>query len=244
MANFPFPLQFKRSARAKRVRLTVKAAGVECVMPLRCSEQQALCFIDRHREWLLARHREAVARVPERTFWDELADRRESTLPLLGREIPLRLISGEDGRSRLHVAEDRIQLHLPERHRLEWARLVEGMLFAWARGWLAEQAAAILRHHQSRVRLQPGRVCIKRMRTRWGSCGAHNAINLNWLLTFAPPGALEYVVVHELCHVRHRDHSAQFWALVGEHLPAYPEQRSWLKAHGQGLIYRFGGGGR
>ena len=78
------------------------------------------------------------------------------------------------------------------------------------------------------------------MKSRWGSCGPRNDINLNWLLAFAPPAVLEYVVVHELCHIRHRDHSARFWALVAQHLPGWAHERQWLKRQGGELLRRFG----
>jgi predicted metal-dependent hydrolase len=73
---------------------------------------------------------------------------------------------------------------------------------------------------------------IKTQKSRWGSCGPNNDINLNWLLMLAPAAALEYVVVHELCHIKHKNHSAAFWQLVAEHLPNYQQQRHWLKQHG------------
>lgn len=240
MQHFPFPVLLKRSPRAQRVRLTVKASGVECVIPLRCSEQQAWSFVEQHRDWLSAKHKEAAARTSDRSFWDDLGDSRVSMLPIQGCNVPLQVTASEDIRPRLDADEFRFQLHLPAGDRSDWPVLGERVLFIWAQGWLAARAGGILQRHQGRARLHAGRVCIKRMRTRWGSCGAHDAINLNWLLTFAPAAVLEYVVVHELCHVRHRDHSTRFWTLVGEHLPGFREQRIWLKNHGQGLIHRFG----
>jgi predicted metal-dependent hydrolase len=77
------------------------------------------------------------------------------------------------------------------------------------------------------------------MTTRWGSCGPKGDININWLLALAPESVLEYVVVHEICHLRERNHSAAFWALVAQHLPHYAKERAWVKAHGGALMRRF-----
>ncbi len=239
MEGFPFPLRIRRSARAKRLRLTVRSTGAECVIPAAFPEHNAWAFIQRHRDWLAAKYREAVIRAPAGNFWDDLAQRHEARLPVQGRNVPLQLHGCAGTRCRLRVSEEVFQLFLPERHRPHWHLLGERALFGWARGWLAERAEESLRHHQGTASLNARAVRIKRMRTRWGSCGAHNDINLNWLLAFAPPSVLEYVVVHELCHIRHRDHSARFWNLVGEHLPAYAAQRVWLKEHGRSLIQRF-----
>lgn len=239
MQEYPFPLQLKRSARAKRLRLIVKVTGAECVMPAAFPEHKAWAFIQQHRDWLAVKYREAVAGVPPRTFWDDLANGHEMRLPIQGRSWPLHVTGCTGGRSRLRVAEESFELYLPERHKPDWKRLGERALFDWARGWLAERAGEWVRHHQGKASLRARDIRIKRMRTRWGSCGARNDINLNWLLTFAPSSVLEYVVVHELCHIRHRDHSVRFWTLVGAHLPAYAAQRSWLKEHGRSLMYRF-----
>ncbi|HEX5078619.1 MAG TPA: M48 family metallopeptidase, partial [Geminicoccaceae bacterium] len=80
--------------------------------------------------------------------------------------------------------------------------------------------------------LVPRGLVIKAHRTLWGSCTAKGVINLNWRLILAPPAALDYVVVHELCHLRHRHHQPPFWRLVGQILPDYSWQRRWLRANG------------
>lgn len=239
MAELPFPLTFKRSSRAKRLRLVVKATGIECVMPVALPEQRAWAFIHQHRAWLVKKYEDAVARVPAASLWNALADGHEVMLPFQGREVPLRVTRTDGLRSRLNVSAESFQLDLPGRHRADWRALGEGALFSWARRWLTTRVEESVLQHQARAGLHPGPIRVKRMRTRWGSCGAQNAINLNWLLTFAPPTVLEYVVVHELCHIRHRDHSARFWSLVAEHLPDYANQRTWLKTHGHGLMQRF-----
>ena len=82
----------------------------------------------------------------------------------------------------------------------------------------------------------PRSLKIKTQKSRWGSCGPNNDINMNWLLMLAPPEAMEYVVVHELCHIIHKNHSKDFWGLVAEHLPAYQQQRLWLKQQGVSLM--------
>ena len=80
------------------------------------------------------------------------------------------------------------------------------------------------------------RITIRDQKTRWGSCSAKGTLSFNWRLMLAPPAVLDYVVVHELCHLTHMDHSAAFWALVEQVCPDYRTHRKWLKEHGQELV--------
>ena len=70
---------------------------------------------------------------------------------------------------------------------------------------------------------------IKDVRSRWGSCSSKANLNFNWRLVLAPMEVLDYVVVHEMCHLKEMNHSKAFWDLVGEILPDYQKQREWLK---------------
>lgn len=80
------------------------------------------------------------------------------------------------------------------------------------------------------------RITIRDQRTRWGSCSSKGTLSFNWRLMLAPPAILDYVVVHELCHLRHMDHSPAFWQAVGEVFPDYASARKWLRKHGQELV--------
>lgn len=83
-----------------------------------------------------------------------------------------------------------------------------------------------------------GKVTIRHQRTRWGSCSAKGNLNFNCLLALTPPDVLDYVVVHELCHLKELNHSSRFWALVEQVLPGYKVSRKWLKQHAAELTGR------
>jgi predicted metal-dependent hydrolase len=83
--------------------------------------------------------------------------------------------------------------------------------------------------------LQVSRVSIRNQRTRWGSCGRDGHITLNWRLVLMPESVREYVLIHELMHLRRLDHSPAFWRLVEAACPDYRDARRWLKAHGPSL---------
>lgn len=83
-----------------------------------------------------------------------------------------------------------------------------------------------------------GRIAIRHQRTRWGSCSSRGNLNFNCLLMAAPDYVQNYVVVHELAHLKEMNHSKRFWAVVADVLPDYKEARRWLKENGGDLIQR------
>lgn len=78
-------------------------------------------------------------------------------------------------------------------------------------------------------------VTVRDQKTRWGSCSSRGTLSFNYRLIFAPPGILDYVVVHELCHLTHMNHSKDFWDMVGRVMPDYRVRKQWLRDHGQEL---------
>ena len=83
-----------------------------------------------------------------------------------------------------------------------------------------------------------GRITIRCQKTRWGSCSAQGNLNFNCLLMLTPQEIQDYVVIHELCHRKHLNHSPDFWAEVERHCPHYRESKKWLKENGAALIAR------
>ena len=83
-----------------------------------------------------------------------------------------------------------------------------------------------------------GRITVRAQKTRWGSCSARGDLSFNCLLMLTPPEVIDSVVVHELCHRRHMDHSAAFYAELLRVFPDYPKWRGWLKEHGPLLLAR------
>lgn len=98
--------------------------------------------------------------------------------------------------------------------------------------------APLLTHYAEQLGVHYCRVTVRRQKSRYGSCSAKRNLNFNVLLSRMPRPVQEYVVVHELCHLKQMNHSSAFWAEVGRAYPAYAEARAWLREHGSALLDR------
>lgn len=104
----------------------------------------------------------------------------------------------------------------------------------WAKDTLPERVA----FWAARAGVTYDRITIRRQHSRWGSCSSKGNLNFNCLLALVPEAVLDYIIVHELCHRRHMNHSPVFWAEVARLLPDYPQARAWLRDKGGALIAR------
>ena len=99
-----------------------------------------------------------------------------------------------------------------------------------------ELVSALAEDEAERVGVTYRRIRIGDQRTLWGSCSPRGTLSFNWRLVLAPPEVLDYVVVHELCHLRVPNHSKRFWTLVERHRPHWRDQRRWLREYGPELL--------
>jgi len=208
----------RRSDRARRVRVTVDAArGVEVVLPRRAAHRDAAAAVRELRPWIERRLRETEAQR-------ETIAARGDTLPYLGRTLTL---MPQPGRTRV-VLRDHTLLIPDGPDRMQ---AIER--------WYRRMARVELEPRVERACAELGvvhtRLTVRAQRTRWGSCSRAGALSFNWRLLLAPEPVLNYVVWHEVCHLRALDHSPRFWTLVATHCPDYREQSAWLRRHGATL---------
>jgi len=123
-------------------------------------------------------------------------------------------------------AKQRPRLRLDPRHISE----VEARLA------VRELVAMLIDEEAPAIGVEPARVQIRDQRSRWGSCSTRGTLSFNWRLVLAPFDVLDYVVVHELCHLREPNHSRRFWRLVEQRRPEWRAQRDWLHEHGPELL--------
>ena len=105
----------------------------------------------------------------------------------------------------------------------------------WYKSKFREIALPRVAYFANKYNLNVNQVRIKNQKTMWGSCSSKNNINLNYLLIMAPAEVIDYVIIHELAHTIHRNHSVDFWRLVRLIMPDFQQHKQWLKANGYKL---------
>lgn len=190
------------------------------------------------------RVREAVA---ERALWvhrslaeweDLNSSRRHRPLvqgqgfAYLGRSYRLKLIEDSDAPLRLKNGRWELSEAFVAREGAAGARKAFRDLYATKGMQIFTER---VRQLAPSVGVEPGPVAVKELGYHWASCGGGGALNFHWKTLMAPQTVIDYIVVHELCHLRHRDHSDAFWNEVDKVIPRYRERKEWLRQYGASL---------
>lgn len=223
------PFCLRRSQRAKRLQMALRQNRFEIVAPTRMSNHVILSFVWQQRHWMLKALRSKSASVWPKGFLpsENIAYRGEQKILHLkyGAKPAVALIA--------HALVFTLPLHKTPCEQYE--SKIKKMLTIWYQ----EQAKQIIQNTIDKYCLLLGQwpksFHLKQQKTRWGSCGIDQKIYLNWVLVLAPIGVLEYVVVHELCHLLHRNHGKRFWAKVAQCMPDFEYYEKWLRQHGASL---------
>ncbi len=114
---------------------------------------------------------------------------------------------------------------------------IKSVLKKWYISKARELLAERIRIYSPLIGLSPKKLAVKEQKTRWGSCSSKGNINLNWKLVMSPLPVADYVVIHELCHLKEMNHSKKFWGIVEAIMPDYKVYRKWLKENGYTLSF-------
>ncbi len=211
---------YERSAKARNYRLTLRKDGVAvAVIPARGSEREARRFVEQHQDWLQRARARQAARPRAATTWPvgthvlwrgELTEIRRAA----DGERPMVCLAADVFRVPALTGDLRptLEAHFQRLAKIELT----------ARTW---ELAAV-------TGMEVKEVTVRNQRTRWGSCSSGGVISLNWRLIQAPYFVRDYIIHHELMHLKEMNHSARFWARVAEVCPDWESAERWLKRNG------------
>ena len=223
VAGRELPLRVVENARAKRLTLRIDAGGrgLRVTVPPGLRQGEVDRFLDRHRDWLELK----LARLPDRPQL-----RAGVKMPLRGRPHLIVHRPGrrgtvtageEDGRPALYVHGE--AAHLPRR------------LADFLKREARKDIEPLVAKHAASLGKRAKAIRFKDTSSRWGSCTADGALSFSWRIMMAPPAVIDYLVAHEVAHLREMNHGPKFWALCRELCPRTDEARAWLKRNGGAL---------
>jgi hypothetical protein len=228
------PFLIRRSPRRTTVALTIESDGTLVVTAPPAVPAGTLNeVVHRKARWVVERRRR-VSDLPPPPPERELVT--GETVLYLGRHYRLKVVegAGEPARLRGGWYEVSVPAGLPEEDR---RREVRRRLAASLKERAARYIPPRLREVCRRTRTAEPAVLVREQKKRWGSCDAGGVLRINWRIVQAPIPLIEYVLVHELCHLRHREHGPAFWAEVGRRMPDYEERRARLRKLGPRLSW-------
>ena len=225
----------RSSKRAKRI--TVRYGydtGLEVVYPVGTCEPRPEELLRGKSEWIIAaieKIRIAQAKTPRRTYIEGEA------FLFRGKVYHLKFTSNAlQNQIKVMLRDCELVLSTPDP--MYWVdvaftrRAIESLYREEAKRYLPRRVSELAKRHG----FEYNNVRIKNQKTRWGSCSVKRNINLNLRLMMAPDAAIDYVIIHELCHLREMSHNRLFWKLVESYCPEYQYWKSWFKQNGPSLI--------
>jgi hypothetical protein len=219
------PVLRSRHPRARRIKISVSERGVRLTLPMRASLRAADAFLHAHREWIAFQLPRWIATEIAAPF-----GRASTTIPLRGEDIPLHWETGRYARVRHE--DGGVVIALSESaNEASARRALKEFYLAEARAdvgrWLPKYLPTFPR--------APSAIRIRPLASLWGSLSARDALSLDLALVLGKPAAFEYVLVHELCHLIHRNHARGFWREVEARGLDWRAQRDYLRGDGAAL---------
>jgi predicted metal-dependent hydrolase len=218
------PLLIVHNPRARRYLLRIRPDGtLRVTVPRYGNQAEALSFVERQQAWISQNRPKALARKPPEP--SPLVP--GSQIWFRGEKVTLSLRTPEKGNSLVFADQCINATTTPG----DWKPLLQTHLRKLATIEFSVRVFTLARQHGLEVK----RVSIRDQKSRWGSCSARKTISLSWRLIQAPPMVLDYVIVHELMHLKEMNHSRRFWQHVATAFPQHHEAEQWLKQFGKEL---------
>lgn len=215
----------RHPTRAKRITLKVEPPDQIVVSaPKRTPKRVIKKFVDQNSNWI----KNQVAKLGQRQTLVE----SESSIMIFGKQYQKELKADHNQPLGVTISAEKILLnfpHVPEENRTPTIKKELNLFLKKAARTFIEKQ---LKQYSQLMEVTYGSLSLRQQKTRWGSCSGQDNISLNWRLVHYPPEIISYVIVHELAHLVHHNHSKSFWGLVARYDPDYPEHRSYLKKHG------------
>lgn len=218
-------------ARRKTLKITVEPPNtVSVVAPSGLSRRVVVDRVKSKASWIIKKlsYFSDLNLTPRRLFAGG------ETFMYLGRDYPLLIQLNEQVKKPIvGLKGEQICIETPAVSQ----DVLRGAMETWYRKQASEKIGERVRYYQQRFLKRPSAVRVKEQKRRWGSCTARDTLLFNWRCITAHPDVVDYIVVHEMCHLDHKNHSQLFWDLLASILPDFQQSKKWLNKNGVRMVY-------
>ena len=228
--NIDFDYQVIRSSKRKHVCIKVQDCQVYVVVPYAIGENRIQQLVKQKTHWIKGKL-EIQESLPPAVFKEYVSG---ENFTYLGRKYRLKVTNGKP--KVVKLSNGRFIVQIPkgssEEHRKTY---IQDKLALWYKEHAQQRLSEITERYAGIIGVHPQTIGIKSFKSRWGSCSITGEILYNWRIIIAPHRIVDSVVVHELCHLVHHNHSDKFWRLVESVFPDYKQCRQWLRHNSRQL---------
>ncbi|WP_407310234.1 M48 family metallopeptidase [Desulfosporosinus sp. SB140] len=227
------PYEERRSRHYRRITLSILDDRVRISAPKNVSAKQLKDLLHAKQEWIL-------------THWLENLEKQVHSLrqyvngehfPYRGQGLELCLKRHAQQSIRVSLEGQVLMVHVPhDLPEFQGSANIQDSVIAWYKAQARKVLKSKLDEQAKQMQVTYQDFRLKDQKTRWGSCSTRGNLNLNWRIIMAPEEVIDYLIIHELAHLTHPNHSERFWQRVGAFMPEYLFWKKWLKDHGQELV--------
>ena len=213
-----------RTKRKKTISILIKDGNVEVKAPFNLKQKEIDSFILKKEKWIKNKilFQKSIKKLPKKKFIDG------EVFKLLGKDLILKLNISDTKKT--YIKNDYIFLDLKnntKNNKEKIKRELELFFRSFSERILKEKTLI----ESKKMNLKVKEIKVRSYKNRWGSCSSNGNISYNWKLIMAPERIINYVIIHELCHLIHFNHSSDYWWEVSKELPNYKESKEWLKSN-------------
>ena len=229
MQEFDFPVSIIKSNKRKKT-ITIEIKNMEVIVraPQNCSARHINKLLRCRQNWI----QQKLQQTQQYTKIPPISFKAGCNLPVMGRNYNLQISSSASANIQLQDHN----LHCQLRPHYQDNVTVKYYVLRWYRQFALENFTTITQKWALKIGVEPKAIKVRNYKARWGSCSIDRQITYNWRLIMAPEKIIDYVVVHELCHILEHNHSPKFWGWVARYIPHWKDCRAWLKNEAHHLI--------
>ena len=224
------PYHIIKTRRTKTSELIVDADTITARAPLDKDKSEIQKLVLNKARWILRKQKEykdTIPQIKKPSFGEG------TTLPYLGKNYPLTVVRSKS-KSSIQLVDEKFLV------KVKSVDTSSNFLKRLYESWIAEKAHSVfdakVKKYSKRLKVKVKRIVTKDLKNRWGSLTKDDVINFNLNLLKAPEAVIDYIILHELCHLKIKEHSHHYWDLVHRFMPNYQDRIEWLKSNGDNLL--------